>query len=259
MRHLFRFIGREIDQQTWELSDEESHHLSKVVRLSPGDMVEVTNGCGLWAVCSVETIGKNSTTLRVRPNDRGEIAPLLEPQPDPLLILCIGALRHGTLDEILPGLVELGVDSLHLFHQPGSAKDRLADKTVARWERLMAQAVKQSKRSWLPRLRTHDSLSSLLQEIEITEDSSRFFLTPSGTQTLFEALETNSPTVSTKIVLVVGGEQGLSVHEEGQLAAADFLGVRLGHHILRAVTAAISATAVSSCHRDRRRSQIVVG
>lgn len=259
MRHLFRFIGREIDQRTWEVSDEENHHLSKVVRLSPGDMAEVTNGRGLWAVCSVETIGKNSTTLHVRPNDRGQIAPLMEPQPDPLLVLCIGALRHGSLDEILPGLVELGVDSVHVFHQQGSAKDRLADKTVARWERQMVQAVKQSKRSWLPRLRTHESLSKLLQEHEITEDSSRFFLTPSGPKTLLEALDRNSSPMSTKIVLMIGGEQGLSPLEEDQLVLAGFLGVRLGHHILRAVTAAISASAISSCHRDRRRSQIVVG
>jgi RsmE family RNA methyltransferase len=162
------------------------------------------------------------------------------------------------LDEILPGLVELGVDSLHLFHQPGSAKDRLADKTITRWERQMTQAVKQSKRSWLPRLRTHESLSSLLQEPEIIEDSSRLFLTPDGSQTLIEALDKNLSTKSTKIVLVVGGEQGLSLQEEDQLASADFLGVRLGHHILRAVTAAISASAITSCHRDRRRSQIVV-
>jgi 16S rRNA (uracil1498-N3)-methyltransferase len=258
MRHLFRFIGQQLDPRTWELSDDESHHLSKVLRLSQGEIVEVTNGQGLWATGTVESVGKSTTTLRVTTNELGEAKVHRDPRPKPEIILGVGALRHGTLDEILPGLVELGVDSLHLFHQPGSAKDRLTDKTVARWERLIAQAVKQCKRSWLPVLNTHDSLAALLQSLDITKESSGFFLTPSGTRTLLEGLEQISPLPPSKIILVVGGEQGLSSSEEDQLAKAQFQGVRLGNHVLRAVTAAVSATAVASCHRDRRKSEIVL-
>jgi 16S rRNA (uracil1498-N3)-methyltransferase len=253
MRHLFRFIGKEIDPHTWQLSEEESHHLSKVVRLSSGDSVKVTNGCGLWAVCSVDTIGKNSTILRVNNTEQGESARYIDTRPDPRIILGIGALRHGSLDEILPGLVELGVDSLHLFHQPGSAKDRLADKTVSRWERLIAQATKQCKRSWLPHIHTHDSLQALLQWPEIHNDSLGLCLTPNAPETLLEALERDTFRPTKQTILIVGGEQGLSSEEEKLLKTASFQGVRLGHHILRAVTAAVSATAVTSCHRDRRK------
>jgi len=259
MRHLFRFLGRQLDQATWELSDEESHHLSKVLRLSPGDIVEVTNGQGLWAVCEVESIGKNSSRLRTTITPSGEVASYSQSHPNPRIVLCIGALRHGSLDEILASLVELGVDTLHLFHQPGSAKDRLTDKTAARWDRLISQAVKQCKRAWFPQVKIHESLKTMLQDPEITDDSLGLFLSPGGNATLLEALDREAHRQLPKITLVVGGELGLSPDEESQLGQAMFHGVRLGNHILRAVTAAVSATAVTSCYRDRGRSEIVVG
>lgn len=259
MGHLFRFFGRQLDQATWELLDEENHHLSKVLRLTSGDIVEVTNGLGLWAVCEVETIAKNSSLLRTTRTPAGELASFSQPLLNPRIVLCVGALRHGALDEVLASLVELGLDSLHLFHQPGSAKDRLNEKSVARWDRLISQSTKQCKRAWLPQVKIHDNLQTMLQDPIVTEDSFGLFLSPGGSVTLLEALDREVRREASKITLVIGGELGLTSDEESQLGQAMFQGVRLGLHILRAVTAAVSATAITSCYRDRSRSQIVVG
>lgn len=264
MQHVFRFLGQPLSEGRWTLSAEESHHLSKVLRLTEGETVEVSDGCGLWATCTVETIGKHATTLRISPSI--DETPLMhrEAPPDVRIILCLGALKPGSLDEILPGLVELGVDAIHLFHQPGSAKMRLSDKAAQRWERLVTQAVKQCKRAWVPHIVPHDDLASLLASTDVTPCAHRYFLSPAGSSSLLAALTSDSLADAERdppspILLVVGGEQGLSSAEESQLLAAHFTGVRLGPHILRAVTAAISATAITTCYRDRRHAETVLG
>ena len=163
MRHVFRFLGRPTEEDRWVLTDEENHHLSKVLRLEVGDTVEVCNGEGLWASCLIEHIGKNETRLCVVRSSTGDLAVYQESPPNLRIVLCIGALKPGSLDEILPHLIELGVDAIHLFHQPGSAKSRLADKATLRWERLIHQSVKQCKRSWIPQVKTHEDLQRLLE------------------------------------------------------------------------------------------------
>ena len=262
MRHVFRFLGRPTEEDRWILTDEENHHLSKVLRLEVGDTVEACDGEGLWASCLIETIGKNETTLRVVRSNAGSLSVHQESPPKLRIVLCIGALKPGSFDEILPHLIELGVDAIHLFHQPGSAKSRLADKAALRWDRLIHQSVKQCKRSWIPQVKTHDDLQTLLQITALSGKDRKFYLSPEGSSSLFDALMSEPQNMRDRevccVCLVVGGEQGLSASEEATLAGAAFKGVRLGRHILRAVTAAISATAVVSSYRDRDVSSIVL-
>jgi 16S rRNA (uracil1498-N3)-methyltransferase len=54
------------------------------------------------------------------------------------------------------------------------------------------------------------------------------------------------------LLVVAGGEMGLSSAEAAALASAGFLPVRLGPYVLRAVTAAVAASALLTAYRDDR-------
>jgi len=242
MSHTFRFIASRPPGNFWELSGEEAHHLAKVLRLDLGTTVEVCDGAGLWATGTVESIAPGGKTVSIATN--GELK--IEKAPAWPLHLCLGAQKPGSIDDLLPSLVELGTDTLHVFQQEGSAKSRLAGSAVDRWHRIIAGAIKQCKRARLPEVVVHQSAAELATAIPSSID--RFVMDPTGPATLASLLSRTPPTSGA--ALVIGGEKGLSPAEHDALTAAGFTGARLGSHVLRAYTAAIAACSVAVSVRD---------
>ncbi len=233
MSHLFRFLGNYQDG-IWTIDGSELHHLKKVLRLRPGDLVEVFNGCGysghgalLEASGELATVGVESTKF--------------SPKMESSLILAIGALKPGTLEETLPFLVELGVDHIHTFLQDHAAKSRIHDKAQERWQRIIVASSKQCKRPWLPTIHAWRSLDDLLNSDVLTSDHVRLTLSPDAEDSLI-----SYPLADKRVMAVLGGELGLHDKELHSLHEKGFSPVSLGPHILRAVTAAIASAGVLS-------------
>lgn len=243
MGHRFRFIGARGGDGTWRLSGEEARHLGKVLRLDVGAEVEVTDGLGAWALGRVAQL--RATEALIEEVGGAQV----EPRPAAPLIMAIGALKPGGVDEILPALTELGVDRLWIFQQAETAKTRLSDKVVERWRRIVTQAVKQCKRSWVPELETFASLEAVAERAGALGPAVRVALAQGGTETLLARLAREG--TETPVVVVCGGEKGLSPEEEETLRRAGFSEQRLGPHVLRAVTAAVAAAAVVAAARGR--------
>lgn len=242
MTHTFRFIGSRQPTNRWELSGEEAHHLAKVLRLNLGTTVEVCDGAGLWATGTIESIAPGAKSVSIITDGQLHIE-RAAPWP---LHLCLGAQKPGSIDDLLPSLVELGADTLHVFQQEGSAKSRLAGSAVDRWHRIITGAIKQCKRARLPDVVIHQSAAELATAIP--SSMRRLIMDPTGAATLASALSRDVPTSGA--ALVVGGEKGLSPAEHDALTAAGFTGARLGSHVLRAYTAAIAACSVAVSVRD---------
>ena len=240
MSHLFRFIGTQHSATSWSLEGDEAHHFNKVLRLSEGARVEVTDGCGRWAEGVVSTVEARSVHVSVGNTQVSDPVRLR-------LEIALGALRPGAIDEILPMLCELGVDRLHVFGQVGVAKARLGEKVVDRWHRILTQSIKQCKRPWLPDVREHASVAEMLAATKGAE-THRFCLHPEGATNLPAAL--NLATGGT-VLAMVGGEKGFDPSEEQMIADAGIARVTLGTGILRAVTAAVATAAVLSVHREQ--------
>ena len=240
MSHIFRFLGDLRPDQTWRLAGEEAHHFTKVLRLEVGANVEVTDGLGSWGSGEVLAASAREVVISASQVHRQD-------KPHLLVEIALGALKPGFVDEILPMLCELGVDRVHVFGQVGVSKARLGHKVHDRWQRIVAQSVKQCKRAWLPQVLEHDSVADLVRATA-GDQGGRVFLRAGTDAPLTSMLPRAS---SGRILAVIGGEKGFDPTEERTLIAAGFVPASLTQWVLRAVTAAVAAATALSLHRDQ--------
>lgn len=242
MSHLFRFLAvapAGEGSATWQIEGDELLHLRKVLRLAVGAPVEVTNGAGLWGRGTLVGLDPQIGLVECKEVHKDEM-------PRIRVSLAFGALKPGSVDEILPGLTELGIGTIHVFGQQETAKARLSEKAVERWQRIVLQAIKQCKRASMPNVVTHRDIAALLQATE-GKISGRFLLAEAAQLTLLEAAEAALKQIGPgpqEVLVVLGGEIGLNAKEEAALEAAGFIKASLGPFVLRAVTAAVAAAAV---------------
>jgi 16S rRNA (uracil1498-N3)-methyltransferase len=232
MKHTFRFFGQRLGECSWHLSQDEWHHVVRVLRLSEGDKIEVSDGKG-W-VCSAILGALNKTGGQLIVKDESYTEKCLRNEE---LTIGLGVLKPQSIDEVLPGLVELGVNRLILVPFQGMDKTRLSEKLLERWERQIIAASKQAKAPWFLELVIAGSFDDFL--VLTREYTSRFLLDPSG-DILF-------PRVGLPIgphLTVVGSEAGWSPGEISRLLDAGFERLRIESNVLRATTAVLATAAI---------------
>lgn len=139
---------------------EETHHLKKVLRLSPNDKVEIfhieSEESYLCKIISLENI--HAELLICEKVNRA--AP-------PQTHLLMGLIKTDLCDYIVEKAVEIGISSITFFGAERSQeKLRAADKQekrVARWQRIAEAALKQSGAAKLPTLSIEKSLQDALR------------------------------------------------------------------------------------------------
>lgn len=237
MKHVFRFVAEESAQGAWVLGPEEAHHALKVLRLKSGDACEVTNGRGRWASgVFTDLVEKRALVTVSAAHD--------EPAASHPLTVALGSLKPSTFDDLLPTLVELGVDTIQVILQEQAAKARVKDSVRERWQRILQAACKQSKRARFPALETHASWD---EWISATKREDIVILDPAANVSCLE-----HSWVSGGRVLLCGGEKGFSDEEDSRLTALGLPRVRLGGAVMRAETACLAATAIFNARRPTR-------
>jgi 16S rRNA (uracil1498-N3)-methyltransferase len=228
MAHIYRFFGQRVSPGVWCLDDDEAHHALKVLRLVQNDLIEVMDGQGQVAVGRLVPESKSKALIH----------DAVETKIDKDLFerrIILGALKPGDLDDLISPLVELGIDQIIIFHQSETAQFRISDSAVQRWKRLVRSAIKQSKRPWDVKL---TCVSDLASALDLTSDvECRWMLTPDAQVDVLSELPALEPTCG-GVVMLIGGERGLSETEESLAVGRGFRSVRLGPWILRARTAA---------------------
>jgi 16S rRNA (uracil1498-N3)-methyltransferase len=231
-KHRFRFIGQKYDDGSWHLSAEDAKHCQKVLRLEPGEHIELTDGKGRWAQAEINALSGKTIDLNI-------VAEHEDSVKKNRTSLILGALKPSSFDDILPGIVEIGIDDIHLFIAGQSEKKRLSEKLTERWQRIILSAVKQSKRSWVPTLSCHKDLSTCLKEVKPSGNC--YLLHPSANTHLIKApYHSNQSTY-----LFIGNEHGLNEVEIAMLHEIGCKDVHIGGHILRATTACLAASSTA--------------
>ena len=232
------------DKKSLALSPEETRHLRDVLRLSTNDEIYVFDGGGREFQCSVETIGKNSTGVRVV----SEVEPA-RPESPLNLTLAIALLKGEKFDLVIQKATELGVREIMPLDTDRSdvrLSDEREQKRVTRWRRIALEAAKQAGRAFVPEVRSPLSLNSLLTSSFEGEDLS----TP--TRLMFSEREGRSladhsndfAELPAGIIAVVGPEGGWTDEELKLGRDAGWKIVTLGGRTLRAETAAIVIVAL---------------
>lgn len=212
------------------IDGEPLHHLRTVLRLGPGSEILLLDGTGACCRVRLMTVDRHQATATV-------IAHRFEQErPCPLRLL--QALPKGDKFElVLQKGTELGVT----VFQPvlsGRAVSRPEKGKPERWERIVAEAARQSRRPCLPQL---EPLRPLAEALTQVDEPLRLVLWEQGARSLAEVLPAQAPT---GVAVLVGPEGGFSAAEITDVGTAGFLPVHLGPRILRTETAGLAIAAV---------------
>ena len=147
------------------------------------------------------------------------------------------------MEIILQKLTEVGVDEIILVQTKRSVTkvdDKKEDKKIDRWQRIIYEAAKQSKRGKIPKLRGVLSFKEALEEMKNND----FNIIPyenERTKSIKKALKGVN---INNIGIFVGPEGGFDDSEIQSVESIGGQSVSLGPRILRTETASIVASSI---------------
>jgi 16S rRNA (uracil1498-N3)-methyltransferase len=242
MQHRFRFLATQgTNSEFWRIEEDELFHLKKVLRLHIGAELEVFDAKGIWGEGILSEINSQYALVRV-------VKVHQETLSSPKLGLALGALQQQTMADLIPCLVELGLDEIHVFLQEGTAKARLTEKTILRWNKIALSSLKQCKRTRMPVIKNWGSLKDCIANIDFDEC---YTLDPEAKLSLLDW----KPEKQKSLILFLGSEKGFGKEENALMAQHKFQSVGLGNAILRSYTAAIASTSVLVLKRTSSSSR----
>jgi len=206
--------------------------------MKPGDPVNVLDGSGRLAWCSVEDVTGDRLVATVR---RVE----MQPRPQPTIAVYQGAAKGAKLEGVVERLGELGAAEFWAFDSARSVVRWTPDKIermTERWRARARSAAKVAGSAWVTEVGGAlgwDELTSRL-----SDERTSLILWEEASEPLRDFL----PPDPDRIALVVGPEGGLSRAEVDGLAAVGARPVSLGARILRTENAAVVAAAGIAWH-----------
>ena len=237
---MHRFIVREglAAGAQVQLSQEEAAHAFKVLRLRPGEEVELTDGEGRLFGAKLNEVSRELVTAEVLEELDGKEAPVR-------ITLYQGYPKADKLELIVQKLTELGACRIvPVVMERSVAKPDQKDKAKRRerLQRIAQEAAKQCGRGMIPEIEEAISWKQALMMIEAHELVVMPWEDARDTK-LKDVYADRSEAAD--IAIIIGPEGGISEAEADEAKAAGAVCVTLGPRILRTETAALASTAVA--------------
>lgn len=228
---LFYANPANIHAQEIVCDDFERKHILQAMRKTKGDKMLVTDGRGNVF---------ETKLLEQKPQLRlGIIARRNVPAQPLQLCLAIGFIRPRRLDFVLEKGTELGVNFFALIR---SEYANYSSDNLSRFEKITRQAIKQSRRYYLPGVEVFADSHVFLEQS--TGYDLKIAAIDSRRELLLRQLKKLEFNSFNSLCLLIGPEGGFSGQEIVDIEQHGFLPVSLGNNRLRAETAAISAVSV---------------
>lgn len=204
------------------LGPRELRHL-RVLRLRPGDAVQVFDGRGAEAAATLLRLDEGGAVLAL-----GEPLSAAAETPQPVT-LAVALLKGDKLADVVRAATELGVARVQLLHTRYSDVPELGAGKLERLRRVAGEASRQSRRAVTPEVRSPISLAQL------PAAGLGVVAHPGSPARLTDLLTWSAP-----VTLASGPEGGFSDEEIAALTGAGYHAVTLGPRILRAETAPLA-------------------
>lgn len=233
-RHRFFASPAQLRGAVITLALDEAHHLSRVLRLAPGNTAYCFDGQGSEYECEVQRVSRDEVTLKIMSRLGNEVESSLH------LTLAQGLTKGDKFDWIVQKAVELGCSRfipLITEHSEVRRTDGLEQKML-RWKRIALEATKQCGRRTIMEIAPAVSVGDLCVSIRDEKKFGFFFSERKG-------LKLGNTSVGQEITLVVGPEGGWSERELQQAEDCGLIPVHLGSRVLRSETAAVTAVALA--------------
>lgn len=213
-----------------ELSEDAARHVVQVLRMNGGDLLELANGKGISASCTITDTGKKRCTVRIE--QLTEVA-----QPTPALHLAISFTKNAARNEwLLEKAAELGVQRISPLITARTERERFR---YDRFKGILVSAMMQSQQYWLPVL---DEPMPFIEFVEASAGAHRMIA-----HCMDELSRVPVEAALAKqqdMLLLVGPEGDFTEEEVGLVMRNGGTGISLGNTRLRTETAAIAACAL---------------
>lgn len=226
-----------LEQNTCIIEGEDVKHISKVLRCKENDKLEVCDMDNNEYICQIKEINKDSILLDI-------IEKVNIKRESNLKVKLYQGMPKGTkMELILQKLTEIGVDEIVLVQTKRSVTkidNKKEDKKIERWERIIYEAAKQSKRGKIP------TLTGVLTFNEALEDmkGNDLNLCPYENERTVVIKEAIKGKQINNIGIFVGPEGGFEEEEIEKIQNIDGQVVSLGPRILRTETASVVASSI---------------
>ncbi|MEA4898742.1 16S rRNA (uracil(1498)-N(3))-methyltransferase [Bacillota bacterium Meth-B3] len=234
---MHRFLLTKIEGDIALLPPEEARHALKVLRLSVGDEVAVSDGRGLSWIGRVEWLDAREARVRLA----GELASGESPAT---ITLYKGLPKADKLELIVQKAVELGVHRLVpvVMARSVSRPDaREAERKAERLRRIALEACKQCGRARVPEIAPAIGFAEALGDMARRELMLMPWEEARGARMRDAFAERPD---ARDLGLLIGPEGGIERAEAERVLAAGGIAITLGPRILRCETAAIACVAL---------------
>jgi 16S rRNA (uracil1498-N3)-methyltransferase len=229
---LVHIPGADLTGDAVRLSDDDIHHLTRVLRLRDGASVVVGDGQGGTRPAVIE-----------RTSARFSGASVHDPRQRPSIEVIQAVPKGRRMDEVVQVLVELGVERIRPVESERTVvrlEEAKRARAVERWRAVAAAAAAQSRRVWLPEVAAvTDPVTAFTQ---VT--GAGLLLHPAAETPLGEVLAVDRPVGTPSVTVAVGPEGGWSDREVTAAHSAGMAAVSMGATVLRTEHAAVVACVV---------------
>lgn len=215
-------IGEEL-----RITGDELHHLGRVKRKQPGDIVWAVDGQGSAYEAEILEITKREALCRILKTRRRLGEPLAE------VTLAQGVIKGERFDWLIEKAVEIGVHRI-IPIQAEHAVLKVGAEKLFRWRRVALSAMKQCGRSILPEITEPKFFQKV---VGMGTDCAVRFIAEAGDRSA--PIRITKTTGSKKALLLVGPEGGFTDAEVALAMENGFTPMTLGPRRLRAETAGI--------------------
>lgn len=220
------------------LEGELYRHVSRVLRLGPGDSLILCNGCGKEYSAIIRSADSRSLTI--------EITGVSDPvaiRTAPVITLIQGLPKGDKFDLIVQKATELGVADIIAFHAARSIvriSSAQAGQRIARWRKIATEAARQSERTDIPNIVLAENLEAALR---MGNRSVNLMLWEREKEQRLHGILGGSAAPA-GVAVLIGPEGGFTEEEVSVAGVNGFTPVSLGARILRTETAGLAMVAI---------------
>jgi 16S rRNA (uracil1498-N3)-methyltransferase len=218
---------------TAELLGDDARHLTRVLRVEPGQRFEISDNRAAWLAEVAEAHGSR-VVFRV-------IEPVESPASPVRLTLIAAIVKFDRFEWIVEKATELGVERILPMEAARTEKGlfEASRKRAERWRRIARESSQQARRANIPEILPAVPFENCLAE----PADYRYFMEEAGAPPLLSVLPERR-TAADCVAVMLGPEGGWTDGERRLAAGAGWLPVSLGPLVLRTETAAAAALAV---------------
>lgn len=231
---MHRFFIPQLYAAEMVIKDVDAKHISKVLRMQPGDKIQIVSDDGVTAIAEIVSLQADNVVVTC-------LEKLAEShEPSVKITLAQGLAKGEKMDFIIQKAVEMGARSIvpvAMEHSVVRLEGAKADKKVERWQKIAEAAAKQSKRDIIPQVQPVQTMQQMLANNDLQHKIIAYECEDRlGLKTALQSCDNLQ-----ELLLIIGPEGGISEFELELARKNGAVPVSLGKRILRAETAGVVA------------------